>query len=53
VLFGIFENRRRIWEDLLERGILIREVGPEGYLRVTVGTPEETAAFKAALKEVM
>ncbi|MDO5496234.1 MAG: aminotransferase class I/II-fold pyridoxal phosphate-dependent enzyme, partial [bacterium] len=53
VLFGVFGNRRRIWEDLLERGILIREVGPEGYLRVTVGTPEETAAFKEALREVM
>lgn len=53
VLFGVFASRRRIWEDLLERGILIREVGPEGYLRVTVGTPEETAAFKAALEEVM
>lgn len=52
VLFGVFEDRRRIWEDLLARGILIREVGPAGYLRVTVGTPEETEAFKNALLEV-
>lgn len=52
VLFGVFEDRRRIWEDLLQRGILIREVGPAGYLRVTVGTPEETEAFKTALLEV-
>ncbi|HZK06341.1 MAG TPA: histidinol-phosphate transaminase [Actinomycetaceae bacterium] len=53
VLFGVFEERRQVWEDLLTRGILIREVGPEGYLRVTVGTPAETAAFKEALKEIM
>ncbi len=53
VMFGVFENRRRIWDDLLERGILIREVGPPGFLRVTVGTPAETAAFKSALQEVM
>lgn len=52
VLFGVFPDRRRIWEDLLARGILIREVGPDGYLRVTVGTPAETAAFKEALLEV-
>lgn len=53
VMFGVFPDRRRIWNDLLERGVLIREVGPDGYLRVTVGTPAEMAAFRAALEEVM
>ena len=38
--------------ELLDRGVLIREVGPAGWLRVSVGTPQETAAFKAALVEV-
>lgn len=52
VLFGTFADRHAVWENLLERGILVREVGPEGYLRVTVGTPSETAAFRAALKEL-
>jgi histidinol-phosphate aminotransferase len=33
--------------------VLIRETGPDGWLRVSVGTPEEMAAFKAALMEVL
>lgn len=53
VLFGRFADRHAVWESLLERGILIREVGPEGWLRVSVGTPQETAAFAAALEEVL
>jgi histidinol-phosphate aminotransferase len=52
VLFGRFPDRHRVWAQLLERGVLIREVGPEGHLRVTVGTPSETEAFKTALLEV-
>ncbi|MFD0904077.1 histidinol-phosphate transaminase [Actinomadura sediminis] len=51
VLFGRFPDRRRVWEGLLERGVLIREVGPPAWLRVSVGTPDETAAFRTALKE--
>lgn len=53
VLFGLFPDRHEVWNGLLERGVLIREVGPEGWLRVSVGTPQETAAFKAALEEVL
>ncbi|POM23966.1 Histidinol-phosphate aminotransferase [Actinomadura rubteroloni] len=53
VLFGSFSDRRAVWEGLLERGVLIREVGPPGWLRVSVGTPEEMAAFRTALKEVL
>ncbi|MCV2393405.1 histidinol-phosphate transaminase [Actinotalea sp. M2MS4P-6] len=52
VLFGVFDDRHSIWQGLLDRGVLIRETGPHGWLRVSVGTPEETAAFKAALVEV-
>jgi len=52
VLFGRFENRHAIWQGLLDHGVLIREVGPDGWLRVSVGTPEEMDAFKRALKEV-
>ncbi|MQY02291.1 histidinol-phosphate transaminase [Actinomadura macrotermitis] len=51
VLFGTFPDRRRVWQDLLDRGVLIREVGPPEWLRVSVGTPEEMAAFRTALKE--
>ncbi|MCK6212599.1 histidinol-phosphate transaminase [Georgenia sp. EYE_87] len=53
VLFGLFPDRHEVWNGLLERGVLIREVGPEGWLRVSVGTPQETAAFRAALEEVL
>lgn len=53
VLFGTFDNRHALWQGILERGILIREVGPEGFLRVSIGTEEENAAFLAALKEVI
>jgi histidinol-phosphate aminotransferase len=52
VLFGTFPDRRRVWEGLLDRGVLIREVGPPEWLRVSVGTPAETAAFRAALRQV-
>jgi histidinol-phosphate aminotransferase len=52
VLFGRFPDRHAVWQGLLDRGVLIRETGPEGWLRVSVGTPEENAAFRAALEEV-
>jgi histidinol-phosphate aminotransferase len=52
VLFGRFGDRHAVWQGLLDRGVLIRETGPEGWLRVSVGTPEENAAFRAALEEV-
>jgi len=53
VLFGRFGDRRRVWQGLLGRGVLVRETGPEGWLRVSVGTPEETATFRRALTEVL
>jgi histidinol-phosphate aminotransferase len=33
--------------------VLVREVGPPRWLRVTVGTPQEMAAFRSALEEVI
>ena len=30
-------------------GVLIRETGPDGWLRVSIGTSEEMAAFRSAL----
>jgi histidinol-phosphate aminotransferase len=52
VLFGTFPDRHAVWQGLLDRGVLIRETGPDGWLRVSVGTPEEMAAFRRALEEV-
>ncbi len=52
VLFGKFPDRHSIWQGLLDRGVLIRETGPDGWLRVSIGTSAEMAAFRAALEEV-
>jgi histidinol-phosphate aminotransferase len=49
VLFGRYADRHAVWQGLLDRGVLIREVGPDGWLRVSVGTAEEMAAFRDAL----
>jgi len=51
-LFGPFEDRERVFQDLLARGVLIRVTGPEGWLRVSIGTQEEMALFRSALLEV-
>ncbi|MDP3891347.1 histidinol-phosphate transaminase [Nocardioides sp.] len=53
VLFGRFADRHAVWQGLLDRGVLIRETGPDGWLRVSVGMPAEMAAFRRALTEVM
>jgi histidinol-phosphate aminotransferase len=53
VLFGTFADRHAVWQGLLDRGVLIRETGPDGWLRVSVGTPQEMAAFRTALQEVL
>jgi histidinol-phosphate aminotransferase len=49
VLLGEFADRHAVWQALLEAGVLIRETGPPGWLRVSVGTPAEMAAFRDAL----
>jgi histidinol-phosphate aminotransferase len=51
ILFGVFDDRDAIWRALLERGVLIRQTGPRGWLRVTVGTPAENDMFRQALVE--
>ncbi len=49
VLFGGVENPSATFEALRDRGILIRDVGLPGCLRVTAGTEQETTAFLRAL----
>lgn len=49
ILFGTFEDRDVVWQSLLDQGVLIRQTGPMGWLRVSVGTPEENDRFRAAL----
>ena len=53
VLFGRFADRHAVWQGLLDCGVLVRETGPDGWLRVSVGTPEEMAAFRDALTRTL
>lgn len=52
-LFGPFADRHDVWQRLLDKGVLVRETGPAGWLRVSAGTPEETETFYAALAAVL
>ena len=57
VLFGGFPgalggDQRLVWERLLDHGVLVRDVGLPGWLRVTAGTAEETSAFLTAMAAV-
>jgi histidinol-phosphate aminotransferase len=49
VLFGTFADRHAVWQGLLDRGVLIRETGPDGWLRVSIGTAEDMRAFRSAI----
>ena len=49
VLFGPFPDRESVWQAMLDAGILIRVVGPEGFLRASIGTPEEMERLRSAL----
>ncbi len=53
VLFGRFADAPATWQALLDRDVLVRDVGLPGWLRVTAGTSEETQAFLTALGEVV
>lgn len=52
VLFGDVADPHRTFERLLERGVLIRDLGIPHTLRVTAGTESETSQFLAALEEL-
>ena len=51
-LVGRWADRHAAWQQLLDQGVLVRETGPSGYLRVSAGTPQEMEAFYAALARV-
>ena len=36
-----------MWQGLLDRGVLIRETGPDGWLRVSIGTADEMTDVQA------
>jgi histidinol-phosphate aminotransferase len=53
VLFGGLADERATWQALLDRGVLVRDVGIRHHLRVTAGTAEETTAFLDALASTL
>lgn len=52
IFFGRLEDSHRTWEAFLDQDVLIRDVGIPGWLRVTIGLPEENDAFLAAAEAV-
>ncbi len=50
VFFDCAGDAHAMWQGLLDRGVLVRDVGIPGHLRVTAGTEEETTAFLAAVR---
>ncbi len=54
ILFtGFSKTAPQLWRALLEKGVLIRDVGLSSYLRVSIGNEAENKAFIKALKEVL
>ncbi|MGA1838312.1 histidinol-phosphate transaminase [Herbiconiux sp. 11R-BC] len=52
VLFGGVDDPEWLWQQLLDRGIIIRNLGIPGHLRVSAGTAAETTAFLDAMREL-
>lgn len=53
ILVGGIENPDAVWNALLERGILVRNVGIPNTLRITAGTEAETTAVIEAMAELL
>lgn len=52
VLVGGFDDAAATWQALLDRGVLVRDVGIPHHLRITAGTPDENHAVLQALSAV-
>ncbi|HEU0102477.1 MAG TPA: histidinol-phosphate transaminase [Mycobacteriales bacterium] len=57
LLFGPFADAPAVWQQLLDRCVLVRDVsggpGLAGWLRVNAGTEDETSLFLEALAQVV
>jgi histidinol-phosphate aminotransferase len=53
VLFEVGGDQRIAWRRLLDRGVLVRDVGLAGWLRVTAGTPAEIDAFLSTVEDML
>ncbi|WP_436989595.1 histidinol-phosphate transaminase [Streptomyces sp. enrichment culture] len=52
VQFGRFEDAHAMWRAILDHGVLVRDNGVPGRLRVTAGTPQENDAFLDAVRAI-
>ena len=52
LFFGPFGSQADIWKRFLDREVLIRDVGVDGWLRTTIGLPEENDAFIEAASAI-
>ncbi|WP_380284710.1 histidinol-phosphate transaminase [Kitasatospora purpeofusca] len=53
VQFGRFADTHAVWQAILDHGVLVRDNGVPGWLRVTAGTPAENDAFLDAVRTVI
>ena len=53
VLFGGLQDSNKTFEELLAKGVLLRNVGIPGTLRVSAGTEAETNTFLDVLSQVL
>ena len=53
IFFGGLADEHGAWQHLLDDGVLIRDVGISGHLRVTAGTQEETSAFLDSMQRYL
>lgn len=54
LLFSGFKvSSAELWSELVNRNVLIRDVGIPGHLRVTIGTETENQAFVSALRSII
>lgn len=53
VFFGGLDRPHQVWQELLGAGVLIRDVGIPGHLRVTAGTESETTVFLESLESIL
>lgn len=54
ILFTGFDApSENLWQQMLEHGVLVRDVGIAGHLRVTIGTRAENRAFLDALSKAV
>ncbi|WP_333775947.1 histidinol-phosphate transaminase [Streptomyces sp. IBSBF 3136] len=52
VQFGRFDDAHEAWRKILDRGVLVRDNGVPGWLRVSAGTPQENDAFLDAVRDL-